>query len=280
MGDQEDRHAELVAQTQEKIQDLRLNGDVERGGWLVGDQEARPAGERHGDHDPLAQAARELMRILLETTLGRPDPDQAQQVENMGAGLGAARPAMQTECLADLEADRKGRVERGHRLLEDHADPVAAYVPHRPLVERQEVRALEPDAPALDLSRRRRQEAHDRPRRDALAAARLADQTDDPAYLNRERQIVDHTREALLGAKADREILDREQRRHDGAPERTVKCASQSNGVTVVRRGRAGDARASAAASRWHAEADRGARRPSPPAARIPRVAWTIRRKS
>ena len=44
-------------------QNLRLDGDVERGCRLVGDQELRPRRERHGDHDALAQTARELVRI-------------------------------------------------------------------------------------------------------------------------------------------------------------------------------------------------------------------------
>jgi hypothetical protein len=39
------------------ISDLRLDGDVERGGRLVGDQHFRIAGERHGDHGALAHAA-------------------------------------------------------------------------------------------------------------------------------------------------------------------------------------------------------------------------------
>ena len=39
VGDQEDRHPELLAQVLHQLEDLRLHGDVERGGRLVGDQE-------------------------------------------------------------------------------------------------------------------------------------------------------------------------------------------------------------------------------------------------
>ena len=46
-----------VAQIQEQPQDLRLHGDVERRGRLVGDQSFGLAGERHGDHRALAHAA-------------------------------------------------------------------------------------------------------------------------------------------------------------------------------------------------------------------------------
>ena len=41
----------------------RLGGDVERGGRLVGDQQHRIEHQRHGDHDALALAARELVRV-------------------------------------------------------------------------------------------------------------------------------------------------------------------------------------------------------------------------
>ena len=44
-------------------EDLRLDGDVERGGRLVGDQEQRPVQQRNRDRDPLAHAAGELVRI-------------------------------------------------------------------------------------------------------------------------------------------------------------------------------------------------------------------------
>ena len=49
-------------QLAEQVEDLRLDGDVERRGRLVGDQELGIAGERHGDHDALAHAAGELVR--------------------------------------------------------------------------------------------------------------------------------------------------------------------------------------------------------------------------
>ena len=45
-------------------QHLRLHGDVEGGRRLVGDDELRPAGHRHGDHRALAHAAGELVRVL------------------------------------------------------------------------------------------------------------------------------------------------------------------------------------------------------------------------
>ena len=79
------RHAELALQALQQLQDLRLDGDVERGGRLVGDQQVGLVGERHGDHDALALAARELMRIGAEPLLGVAEADLAQQLEHARA---------------------------------------------------------------------------------------------------------------------------------------------------------------------------------------------------
>ncbi len=81
MGDHQHRHAELGLEIRHQLQDLRLDGDVERGGRLVGDQQRRPADQRHGDHRALAQAARKLERIGLQRALRIGKAGQAQHLE-------------------------------------------------------------------------------------------------------------------------------------------------------------------------------------------------------
>ena len=111
-------------QIAQQRQDLRLDGDVERGRRLVGDQQVGLVGERHGDHHALALAAGELVRIgaeaLARRPAGRPGP----------AAPGArarAWPGVMPRC--SMQHSRRSaarcvqRIERGHRLLEDHADP-------------------------------------------------------------------------------------------------------------------------------------------------------------
>ena len=53
-----------LLQIAQQVEDLRLDGHVERRRRLVGDEERWLAGERQGNERALAQAARELMRIL------------------------------------------------------------------------------------------------------------------------------------------------------------------------------------------------------------------------
>jgi hypothetical protein len=50
-------------QLEHQLQDLRLGGDVERGGGLVGDQQHRFEHQGHRDHDALALSARQLVRV-------------------------------------------------------------------------------------------------------------------------------------------------------------------------------------------------------------------------
>ena len=97
VGDEEHPHALGLLDVGEERQDLRLDGDVERGGRLVGDQHVGAVGERHRDHHPLALAAGELVRVGAEPRLGVADADLGQELEDAGAGLrrrrgpGAAR---------------------------------------------------------------------------------------------------------------------------------------------------------------------------------------------
>ncbi len=88
VGDEEHRHALLGLQLGEQFEDLRLHGDVERGGRLVGDQQFRLVGERHGDHHALALAAGELVRIGAEPLFGLADADLLEQFQRP-----CARPA-------------------------------------------------------------------------------------------------------------------------------------------------------------------------------------------
>ena len=110
------------------LQHLRLRRDVEGGRRLVGDEELRLERERDRDHHPLALAAGEFVRI------GAGEPrrvGQADLVEQRDARAGirsaASKAAVRREGFGDLVADAHHRVERGHRLLEDHADIAPAH---------------------------------------------------------------------------------------------------------------------------------------------------------
>ena len=112
--------------------------------------------------------------------------------------------------LDDLLADPVHRIERGHRVLEDHPDLVAAEVLHLRVRDLEQVPALVVHLAAearVDVAR----QPHDRHRGHALARAGLADDAEHLAALELERDAVDGVNDAVLGRELDAEVLDLEQ---------------------------------------------------------------------
>ena len=139
----------LDDQLLEQRQDLRLDGDVQRGGRLVGDQQPGPAGQRHRDQRPLPHAAGELVRVLLEPPVRVRDADRVEQVPRPRAW---PRDRFIPRCRSSTSVTwipiGHHRVQRGQRVLEDHRQVPAAPVPHRrPGGSVEQVGALE-DAPS------------------------------------------------------------------------------------------------------------------------------------
>ena len=75
MRDEKHGQAEFRAQLSEQFEDLRLNGDVERRGGLVGNQQLGTVHDGHGDHYPLPHAAGKLVRIIAGASVGFGDGD-------------------------------------------------------------------------------------------------------------------------------------------------------------------------------------------------------------
>ena len=194
MGDQDDRRAGARLQLDEELEDLRLDGDVERRRRLVGDQEARIAGERHRDHHPLAHASRELVRIIVEALFGIGDAHEPQHPRRLVARQAPVGARVNAQRLGDLLADPQERIEARHRLLEDHGDAIAPDRSHRLIVERREILPVEQDRAPDDARDLLRQEPHHRQRRDALAAAGFADDAERLAGRDLETHAVDRAR--------------------------------------------------------------------------------------
>src|SRR5262245_45336489 len=225
--DEDDRGAVPALQVAQEIEDLGLRGHVDRGGGLVGDQEARPARERHRDHRALAQPAGELPRVGVDTLVRHRDADAAEEVDRHRPRLGArqARAArspltlVQLERLDDLLAHRVDRAERRHRLLRDQCDLGAADRPQLGALRREPGQIdrgsglhLEED-PAADDSPWRLDDLQDRLHRDALAAPALTHDPDDLAREHVEAHAVDRAYEPFVEKEMDPEVPDFEDRR-------------------------------------------------------------------
>jgi len=158
----------------EQIEDLGLSGHVEGGRRLVGHDDVRTIGRRHGDHGPLAHPTGELVRILRGAAGCVRNPDRPQEADRRNRRRAAPHALVQAQGLADLPARAEDRVHRGHRVLEHHRDLGPAHSAHRLGRQRHEVAALERDGPSDDPSRRLDQ-AHQRESRHRLARSGLAD---------------------------------------------------------------------------------------------------------
>ncbi len=151
-----------------------LHGDVESRGRFVGDQQLRLASQRHGQHHSLSLAAGELVRIGLEQASRLLEAGQFEQFQYPPAQLGATQAAMQAQTLADLAADALQWIERGHRLLEHHADALPTN--RQQCLRRQGEQFLAVQAHAAAQARRARQQAQQGVGGLRLAGAGLASQ--------------------------------------------------------------------------------------------------------
>ena len=163
VADEQIGEAELAPELVEQVEDLRLHGDVERGGRLVADHDARPQHERARDGDALALPAGEL--------LGEPrrhlrrEADAGEHLRHALAPL-RGRDALRGERQGDDVGDAVARVERGIRVLEHRLDHARALLP---------VHVGEPPPVDQHAAGDRLQQAEDDARERRLAAAGFAD---------------------------------------------------------------------------------------------------------
>ena len=209
--DDDHRRSVLDLEAIDQREDLGLDRHVERGGRLVGDQQVGVARERHRDHHALAHAAGELVGVVVDPPRGARDADRREQVDGTRVRGAAREPLVRAQHLLDLPADLVDRVQRGHRVLEDHRDLGPAHALHLGLREPHQVAALVQDL-AFEDRVRVADQLHDRHHRDALARAGLADDAEHVPGLERERDAVDRAHDAVLGAERHAQVAHVEER--------------------------------------------------------------------
>ncbi len=186
--DEKHRQSEFVAKVVEQVEDLLLDGDIEGGGGLVGDEELRAVDDGHGDHDPLAHASGELVRIAAGALLRIGYGNVAHAFDGLPPCFGFRDAVMSEDGFGDLVADAHDGVEGGHGLLEDHGNARAAKLAQLIGREGGEMRGcvaiLKSDF-ALDDGGGREQ-AHDGERGDGFSGAGFTDQAEDFAGGDRE----------------------------------------------------------------------------------------------
>lgn len=208
MGDLGD-HTEVVSNKQEgqfhfaaelveQFEDLFLNGDIESGGGLVGDEQFGIGGESHGNHDALAKSAGKLMRQLPGADIG---------LGNGGSFEGSVNATLQVRTrdmrfvgansFLNLRANAHDGIQRGHRLLKNHGDlaaadgaPVVFFVEFGQIFWR--AFGCGEQSFAGDASAGRKQ-AHEGERKHGLAATGFADEAERFAGSDAQGEVVDGT---------------------------------------------------------------------------------------
>ncbi|MCY1370043.1 hypothetical protein D9M69_571150 [compost metagenome] len=123
--DEDQGHVVRALQLHQQLHDLGLDGHVQRGGGLVGDQQFGVAGDRHRNHHALRHAAGKLVWVALQPVRGPGDFHHLQQLDGARPSGRAAQAHVFAQHLFDLEAHGEARVERGHGVLEDHGHVLA-----------------------------------------------------------------------------------------------------------------------------------------------------------
>src|SRR5271165_3310278 len=119
---------------------------------------------------------------------------------------------MKPERLRDLLADGKDRIQRGHRVLEDHRDRLTADLAHLRLALLEEILTAKDHLTAVDMAWRDRHESHNRERVYRLAGAGFADDAERRAALDRIRESVNGSYDPVVGLERNLEVANLEKR--------------------------------------------------------------------
>ena len=229
--DDEHGHPELRLQFLDEGEDLRLDRHVERRGRLVGDEQRRPADERHRDHRPLPQAAGELERIALERARRVRESRRAAACPRSAPCLPCGRrddggtavrsPGRRSCAAATATPSAPGRSSRcdGRGSGAGRCRRASASTMSRGgLFEPGAAKRILPDVMCAGL----RQDAHHRLRRHGLARSGFADERNGRSGTNAERDPIErgHHRAAIV--ELDGKVLNVDQVCQTSLPQRPI----------------------------------------------------------
>ncbi|MNN00370.1 hypothetical protein D3C81_1129570 [compost metagenome] len=146
------------------------------------------------------------MRQGLQAFFRLGDADHLQQLQSTLGRDFADQPLVDAQHLVDLLFDRVQRVERGHRLLEDHRDPVTADVADGFFFQVQQVLSGVLNGAGRVPGERVGQQTQDRVRGHRFAGTAFAHQRQGFAALDVEADAFDHALAVITDDKFDGEV--------------------------------------------------------------------------
>ena len=186
---------------------MPLDRDVERRRRLVGDDQVGLVQQSDGDRDALTHAAGELMRIRRQALFRRWNADLRKRCGSHRVRVAGADLPVRNDRFDHLRVDAQDRIQRHHRVLEDHRHAIPAHLSHVLPGKLDDIDPIQKNASANDTSRRI-DETHDRITGHRLARAGFADKAHDLAAIDDERYVVDRFHHAGLREEMRAETFD------------------------------------------------------------------------
>jgi hypothetical protein len=183
VADEEAGETQPVLQVGEQLEDGGLDGDVQRAGRLVGDQQRRVQRQRAGQGDALPLAAGQLARPPIGVR--RRQLHRVQQVAHLDVPFGAGADPMHVERFPDALGDGEPGIQGGLGVLVHEGQAATQLAPLGTGGDGHVV-PREPH-PALG----QRHQPGGEPAEGGLARAGLADQAEHLAGGDREGHVVD-----------------------------------------------------------------------------------------
>jgi hypothetical protein len=220
VGNEDQPHVALGLQRREQVENLRLNGYIQRGGRLVGDQQAWSVGDGGRNHGALALTARQLVWIGVSAQARIGQADILQPCLRLCRCVPARDLAVCADRLRNLVTDPMHGVEAAARILKDHCDLAAAQAAHVGLRQLHEVgrptRPINEQRLAADDPHRSRQQAEQGKPGQRLARTALADQCQRLARHQRKPDIADRPNRSVRRIDFDRQPFNGQERRRRG----------------------------------------------------------------
>jgi len=213
MRDQHDGRLQIALQLAQQVDDLRLHRHVKRRGRLVRHDKLGFGGQGKGDHHPLPHPPRELVRVAPQPLPRRGNTDRVEQLGGPVQRGATGQPQVVTYRFDQLLADPHQGVERGHRILENHADPPPADAPEGRFGQAEHLLPVKPHR-ARGHHRVRRQKTCKRQARQGFPCPRLAHEAENFSAAELQADLVERRHQAGTCPERDREITDVEQRGH------------------------------------------------------------------
>src|SRR5256885_16855580 len=119
-----------MAEFRQQSQDAGLDDYIERGGWLVRQKQRWICSQGHRNHNPLAHSAAELVRVSARSFLSVPNTHTIHQGHRAVMRRSWPDGFVRLDDLRYRGTHPQYRIERRHRILENHRDPRAAELLH------------------------------------------------------------------------------------------------------------------------------------------------------